>query len=133
MEFFIARGAQKIGSVETASIDDFYYLRDSIHNALEDGEFGSRFPVFLCRFEPDEWKVDELDSLRRELETIVEAFKRLPPEPFDSHWESRAAGSGASYANLYEVFIDAGGQPILGRLLDLCRMAERMEAPINLR
>lgn len=133
MEFSILKGKKKIGSVSTASVDDFYYFRDSIHNALEDGEFGSKFPTFMCRFEPDEWKVEELELLQRELEAITEAFKKLPPEPFDSHWESGVANSGRLYSNLYEVFVDADGKPLLGRLIDLCQIAQREKKPIVIR
>ncbi|GEM_PF-5553345 len=39
----------------------------------------------LRRFEADEWKVEELEELQREQETIAEAFKKLRPEPLDSH------------------------------------------------
>jgi len=130
MEFFVLSGDRRVDTVSTESTDDFYYFRDSIHNALEDGEFGSRFPIFLRRFEPDEWRVEELEPLRRELEAIAEAFRELPPVPLDSHWESRAAESGAAHGSLYDVFVDTDGQPLLGRLIDLCRTAQRVNAPI---
>lgn len=133
MEFSILKGKEKIGSVSTASVDDFYYFRDSIHNALEEGDFGSKFPTFMLRFEPDEWKVDELEPLQRELETIAEAFKKLPPEPSDSHWQSRLARSRRRYSSLYEVFVDADGKPLLGRLIDLCQIAQREKKPIVIR
>ena len=47
MEFCIVSGDRVIGTVLTGSTDDFYYFRDSIHNALEGGEFGSKFPIVL--------------------------------------------------------------------------------------
>jgi hypothetical protein len=94
MEFYIQSGDRKLHTVSTGSVDDFYYFRDSIHEALEEGgAFGSKFPIFLGRFEPGEWKVEELDQLQQELETIAAAFKKLPPQPFDSHWQSRLATS----------------------------------------
>lgn len=133
MEFFILSGDRKIETVSTGSTDDFYYFRDSIHSALEDGEFGSKFPIFMRRFEPDEWKVEELELLQRELETIAEALKKLPPEPFDSHWKSRLARSGRRYSNLYEVFVDSEGKPLLGRLINLCRVAQKEKKAILIR
>lgn len=133
MEFSVPSGQGQVDVVSTESTDDFYYFRDSVHNALEDGEFGSRFPIFMRRFEPDEWKLEELEALQAELETIADAFRRLPPVPLDSHWESRAAGSGAAYGSLYDVFVDTDGRPLLGRLIELCRVARRVNAPIAIR
>jgi hypothetical protein len=133
MKFFILSGEKELGSVLTGSTDDFYYFRDSIHDVLEDGDFGSKFSIFMLRFEPDEWKVEELDQLQRELETIAEVFKKLPPKPSDSHWKSRLAGSTRRYSSLYEVFVDADGKPLLGRLIDLCRLAQKEKKPIIIR
>jgi hypothetical protein len=133
MEFYIQSGSRKLNTVSTESVDDFYYFRDSIHDALEEGAFGSKFPIFMCRFEPDEWKVEELDRLQGELETIAEAFKGLPPEPFDSHWRGRLAASTRRYSSLYDVFVDKEGKPLLGRLIDLCRVARREQKAIVIR
>lgn len=133
MEFCILSGDRELETVSTTTYDDFYYFRDSIHYALEEGEFGSKFPIFMCRFEPSEWKVEELAALQHELEAIAEAFKKLPPQPLDSHWGGRVADSRARYSNLYEVFVDADGEPLLERLINLCRVAQREKKPIVLR
>src|SRR5258706_6835458 len=91
---------EEFGCVETETVDDFHYFRDSIHAALERGEFGSRFPTFLNRFEPNEWKPQELDPLHKELAAIAEAFRKMPPKPFDSNWASKLARSGRQCASL---------------------------------
>lgn len=130
MEFYVLSEDEKLTAVSTESIDDFYYFRDSVHNALEEGEFGSKFPIFMCRSEPDEWKVEELNRLQQELESIAEAFKKLPPDPLDSHWQSRLAISKRRATNLYEVFADVEGKPLLGRLIDLCLVARKAQKPI---
>jgi hypothetical protein len=130
VEFSVWSAGSRVDAVSTASTDDFYYFRDSVHAALEDGEFGSRFPLFMRRFEPDEWRAEEVAALQGELEAIAEAFRRLPPVPLDAHWESRAAASGTACESLYDVFVDAGGHPLLGRLIELCRAARRVKAPI---
>ena len=131
--FYILDGEEEAGLVATASEDDFHYFRDSVHAALEQGEFGSTFPLFMTRFEPDEWKVEELAALQGELETIAKAFKGMPPEPLDSNWRSKAARSGKKHASLYEVFVDEDGAPLLGRLMDLCALAQKEGKPILLR
>lgn len=132
--FCIRSGDEERERVATETEDDFHYFRDSIHAALEEGGgFGSRFPTFMKRFEGDEWRVEELSELQRELETIAETFKQLPPKPFDCNWSSKAAMSGKQYASLYDVFVDASGNPLLGRLIHLCRVAQQHGKPILLR
>lgn len=129
----IRSGDEELERVETKTDDDFHYFRDSIYLGLEEGRFGSRFPTFMLRFEGDEWKVEELGQLQRELETIAEAFKQLPPEPFDCNWSSKAATSGLHYSSLYDVFVDAQGKPLLEGLIHLCRVAQQQGKPILLR
>ena len=136
--FCILSGDEELQRVETESEDDFYYFRDSIHNALEEGDFGSSFPTFMLPYEEHEWSVEEIGELQRELETIAEAFKKLPPEPFDSHWGSKVwrrklDGSGPGYETLYDVYVDAHGNPLLGELINLCRVAQKEGKPIALR
>lgn len=127
----VLRGDEELKRVETETEDDFFYFRDSIHNALEEGDpFGSRFPVFMLK---DEWKVAELGELKRELETIAQAFKKMPPKPLDVNWESKAWRSGKRYRSLYEVFTDAHGRPLLGELIQLSEAAQKEDLPIFLR
>lgn len=129
----ILRGDEELECVETETEDDFYYFRDSVHYALEEGRFGSRFPIFMLRFPIDEWRIEEIGELQRELETIAETFKKLPPKPFDFNWEAKAAMSGKQYASLYDVFVDAHGKPLLGELISLCQVAQKEGKPILLR
>jgi hypothetical protein len=132
--FCIRRGQEELERVATETEDDFHYFRDSVHAALEEGGgFGSRFPTFMKRFEGADWKVEELGQLQRELETIAAAFKQMPPEPLDCNWSSKAARSGLAYSSLYDVFVDASGHPLLGRLIHLCQVAQKEGKPILLR
>ncbi|MGQ0676001.1 MAG: Imm70 family immunity protein [Rhodospirillales bacterium] len=121
-----------IHRVATESVDDFYYARDSVHAALEDGEFGCRFPIFMLRFEGSDWKVQELVALRSELETIAAELRKLPPEPFDPHWRGRIDEPNA-FQNLFEVFTDDAGNPLFGKLIELCDAAQRLGQPIAIR
>ncbi len=130
IRLFVRDGDQELELVETESEDDFHYFRDSIHAALEQGEFGSRFPLFMKRFEPNEWKPEELDHLNEELKTIAEAFKKLPPKPLDSNWASKLHRSGRRCSSLFEVYVDTEGKPLLGRLITLCAVARNASKPI---
>jgi len=121
----IRDGETELAHVQTKSVDDFYYFRDSIHNALEQGKFGSRFPTFLSRFEPAEWTPAELDLLQQELQTIAEAFKKIPPEQFDEFH-----GFRRQCASLFDVYVDAWDKPLLGKLIALCAAAKKVGKPI---
>jgi len=123
-------GEKEIESVQTGSVDDYYYFRDSIHAALEQGGFGSRFPLFLQRSEDDEWQAQEIEGLQKELETIAAAFRRMPPRPLDSNWLGRLQGSGRLCPSLFEVYLDARGRPLLQGILDLCAAARQANLPI---
>lgn len=130
VRLFIQDGQGNDRSIETATEDDFHYFRDSIQYALEPGGYGSRFPTFQERFPGAEWKVEELPILLKELEAMAEEMKKLPPEPQDGNWSSKLAGSGRKCESLYDVFIDSQGRPLLGRILDLCRTAQREGKPL---
>lgn len=119
-------------SVETESTDDFYYFRNGVHATLETGAFGSRFPLLLSRFEPSQWAAEEVEVLQRELEAIADEFKKLPPQPPDSHWRGKLARSGRQCATLFDVYVDARNQPLLGRLIDLCAAARGARKPITM-
>lgn len=122
----------EIASVETISTDSLYNMRDQIHNEMEDGEFGSRFPTFLPKFEPTEWSVEELPDLKKELQIIEEHFKTRGPEPHLASmpmWDDIREGKIAS---LYDVYKDAAGRPLIGSLLELCRIAIEAARPIQM-
>jgi hypothetical protein len=133
MRFSMHGGGDALPSVTLGSEDDYFYFRDSVHDGLEQGEFGSRFSMFLGRFVPAEWAVNELEALQGELEAIAQAFRNLPPQPFDSHWSSRAAASGKAYGSLFDVYVDAAGQPLLLGLIELCRAARQQSRALTLR
>lgn len=127
----IRDGDRELAHIRTQTIDDFYYFRDSLHAALEaGGDYGSRFPTFMKRWEPDEWKVEEIDALQEEVEQIAFELRALPPAPPDGNWARRLEGSGRQCASLFDVFIDAKGRPLVGGIIDLCVAAKAAGKPI---
>lgn len=130
IQFIVVKDGKEISSVETETTDDFYYFRDSVHDGLEEGDFGSRFPTLMLRIEPDEWQPEEVQELERELREIASEFRKLPPKPFDPNWSAKA--SRGRYKDLSEVFVDAGKHPLLGRLIELCELARREGVGIRL-
>ena len=63
----------ELAAVETETEDDFMYFRDSVHMALEDGKFASRFPILMKTFLSD-WEKEDAAGLERELKEIQAAF-----------------------------------------------------------
>lgn len=47
MHFAIIDGTNELAFVES-SYDDFNNLKDCVHDEMESGKFGSRFPTLLC-------------------------------------------------------------------------------------
>ena len=122
-------GMTELATVETATEDDFMYFRDSIFMALEGGDFGGRFPIFMRKFFSS-WESEEVTGLTSELEAIHAAFRKLPPDPPDGNWRSKLIRSGRKPETLAEVYIDKDGAPLLERLIALARLAREKRLPI---
>jgi hypothetical protein len=130
IRLYVANDAGELDAVQTATEDDFMFFRDSVHLALEDGKFASRFPVFFKTFYSD-WAREDVRELERELREIHAAFRQLPPNPPDVHWRRRLRHSGRSPASLAEVFVDVNGSPLIERLIALARIARKARLPMR--
>jgi hypothetical protein len=126
----VADQSAELAAVETATEDDFMFFRDSVHLALEDGKFASRFPLLFKTFFSD-WQAEDVPGLERELREIHAAFRALPPDPPDGNWRSRLRQSGRTPETLAEVFVDRNGAPLLEGLIDLAQTARERGLPIQ--
>ncbi|MGD9979538.1 MAG: Imm70 family immunity protein [Hyphomonadaceae bacterium] len=130
VRFVVRDGSREIGVVETATEDDFMYFRDSVHEALETGEFGNRFPTFMQRFF-ENWDRDEIAALEKELIEIDAELRKLAPNPPDLNWSSKLAISGARPETLADVFLDKDDKPLLACLISLAAMARKRRLGVN--
>jgi hypothetical protein len=119
-----------LDAVETETEDDFMYFRDSVHLALEHGQFGGRFPTLMKAWFSD-FEADDVPALERELLEIHAAFSKLPPEPPDGNWRSKLIRSGRKPETLAGVYLDKDGAPLLERLIGLARTARENKLPIR--
>ena len=128
----IFRDDVELDGVEVGSYADFGQFRDLIVAQLEDGEFGSRFPVLMSHSDCDgEWTPEEAESLREELAVIENEFRQLPPIPLDAGWKQETARLfGIHPQTLYDCFFDVDGEPLLERLASLCSLARQDNLPI---
>jgi hypothetical protein len=130
VRLYVSNQLDELDAVETATEDDFMFFRDSVHLALEDGRFASRFPILFKTFFSD-WHSEDVPGLERELREIHAAFGRLPPEPPDGHWRLKLRSSGRTPQTLAEVYIDKSGAPLLQRLIALAQTAREKGLPIR--
>lgn len=122
----------ELDAVETATEDDFMYFRDSVHMALEQGDFGARFPVLMKTFFSD-WASEDVPALERELAEIRAAFRKMPPLPPDGNWRARLLRSGRTPKTLADVYVDRDGAPLLERLIELAQTARQNGLPVRWR
>jgi hypothetical protein len=130
VRLYVENDKGELASVETETEDDFMYFRDSVHLALEAGQFGSRFPVLMKTF-LSSWEKEDAAALERELGEIHAAFRKLPAKPPDGNWRAKLIRSGRKPETLAEVYLDKEGAPLIERLLALARIARENGLPIK--
>jgi len=123
---------EELNGIDVGAYSDFGHFRHTIAQVLENGNAGSRFPVLMLHSDCDgEWRVDDCETLATELETISSELKKQPAREYFAEWQKNAANKfGLRPANLYDCFIDVDGEPLLERMLDLVRIAQRKRLPI---
>ncbi len=63
--------------------------------------------------------------------TIAGEFAQLPPVAFPSGWQETVAKQlGLQPVSLLQCFIDVDGEPLIDRLVGLCREAQRIQRDI---
>jgi hypothetical protein len=99
---------------------------------MEGGIAGARFPVFILHSDCDgEWSAIACAALERELSEIAEVFSSLPVVPPKSEWQQFVlAQARITPTSLLECFTDVDGQPLLPRLIELSRLAQKSGRPI---
>lgn len=123
---------EEIEGVGVGAYSDFGDFRKTVFSILENDKWGSRFPTLMQHSDCDgEWSVEACSDLIAELETIGTEFKGKPPTKFASQWQRDVANKiGLRPANLYDCFIDIDGEPLIERLLELAKLAQRRKLPI---
>lgn len=122
-----------LDGVDCGLYADFGAFRDAVHRHLETGEWGCRFPTLMLHSDCEGvWSPDELSLLLDELKEIDSSFKRLPVQDFNSDWqEDLAKRMGWKPRNLAECFIDVDCEPLLERLLSICKFGIKRGLPVE--
>lgn len=123
---------EELDGVEVGLYSDFNWFRSIVTEKLEGGNIGAIFPALTLHSDSDGfWTVEESIALEKELITIDEFFRKLPPIPFNSEWQQSITKSiGLKPDNLYSCFIDVDGEPLIERLINLCKLAQEVNKSI---
>jgi hypothetical protein len=123
---------EELEGVEVGAYDDFNLLRQAVADRLEPAGWGSRFPVLMLHADSDGiWNPQEAGRLEAELLIIASEFARLPPIPFQPSWQEIVAKQlGLQPRSLLQCFIDVDGEPLVDRVVGLCREAQRTRRDI---
>jgi len=125
-------GDEELEGIDLGSYEGFGRFRDAVRDRLEQGKPGSRYPLLMLHSDGDgAWTPEEARLLQDELEAIADAFLRMPPLQFWAAWQRQlAAERGLCPRNLYECFMDVDGEPLIGRMMALCVLAQERQLPI---
>lgn len=125
-------GEDELDGVSVGTYLDFDEFRRAVVLHLEGESAGSKYPTLLLHSDCDgEWAPEQCAQLQRELEDIAAGFAKLPFLGFRSDWQEKLAKQlGLRPRNLCESFIDIDGEPLIERLLLLCRLAQQRRQPI---
>lgn len=105
---------------------DFGYFRDTISANLRAADY----PILMTHSDCDgDWSVAELPKLRRELQAIASAFRRLPPEEPKNAFEHTASFRHGA-RSLYDCFHNVDGENIFEALMTLCDEGIQRKLPI---
>ncbi len=127
----VCRGDDELEGVEVGSYEDFERFRDAAR-ALDRRVF-RRFGTLRSNIKPNtHWSRREAARVARELALLGAALKKLPPRPFPpGSWQEQIATErGLTPASLYDCFFDVDGEPLVERLIGLCRVSVEARQPI---
>jgi hypothetical protein len=125
-------GDDELDGVDVGSYSDFDFFRATILDQIEEGRVGARFPTLMLHSDCDgEWDPPACVALENELLAISDAFRKADPIGFTADWQRSVAKILAlKPTTLYDCFIDVDGEPLLERLIGLCRLANERGQPI---
>ncbi len=125
-------GDEELDGVDVGSYADYNAFRNLVTSRLEHGSSGSKYPTLILHSDCDgEWNPKQCMELAKELSSIAIVFQNTPPIEFASDWQKEVARSvGLRPQNLYESLIDVDGEPLIERLMTLCRLAQDCGQPI---
>jgi hypothetical protein len=122
-----------IDGFQVGSYSDFGAWRDFIAAALENGEWGSRFPTLMMHSDCDgEWSPEQCVALKQELDTIRDEMAKLPVVAYPARWQQQVAEEfGLTPQSALDCFINVDGENLVEAIARLADLAIRLGKPID--
>ena len=127
----VFRGDDELEGLEVGSYEDFERFRDAARSL--DRRVFRRFGTLRANVKPNtHWSHREAARLASELVALAAELRKLPPKPFPpGSWQEEIARErGLAPASLYDCFFDVDGEPLVERLLALCKVAVQAQQAI---
>lgn len=124
--------SRELDGVEIGSYGDYDDFLDLVTGLIENGVPGSQCPTLVNHSDcQGEWTPAQAALLEKELEAVAAQFRSLPPADLESEWKKRvAAERGLRIETLYDCFFDVDGEPLIDRLIGLCKLSQARNTPI---
>jgi hypothetical protein len=127
----VFRGDDELAGVDVGSYEDFERFRD-VARALDRRVF-RRFGTLRANIKPNtHWSRREAAQLAKELGVLGAELRKRPATPFKpGSWQEEIAKErGLAPGSLHDCFFDFDGEPLVERLLGLCKVAVEARQPI---
>jgi hypothetical protein len=123
---------EELDGVEVGRYEDFYRLRQTVTELLEEGVQGSRYPTLQLHADSDgEWSPEDARRLSDELLEINARLSSHPASVLPEGWQRDVARTfGLSPKTLADTFFDVDGEPLLERLLGQADVSIKSGRPI---
>jgi hypothetical protein len=117
--------SDELDGVDVGSYADYGRFVEAVVRHAEQGNRGSRCPLISIHSDSDgEWSPSDCAQLAKNLEELQRTFSSLPPAPIPEGWQSQVAKTfGIKPESLEDCFFDVDGEPLITRLIGLCRLA----------
>jgi hypothetical protein len=120
---------EDIAECDVGHYSDFGAFRNMIVAKIPNAI--TEYPLLMQHSDCDgEWGAEELPLLKKELQTIGDQFKAMPPVPLANAFEHVAhCREGAK--SLYECFHNVNEENLFEALIDLCDKGISLKKPIS--
>ena len=124
---------EELRGVEVGLYHYFGTFRDTVADTAGKGAFSIPMTTLLNHPDCDGvWSVKDCRQLLLELEEIKRVFQGRPPvQEIVEEKKEVFRFYGITPENLFQCFVDSDCEPLVDRLMDLCRLAIQEKRPIE--
>lgn len=124
--------SDELDGVDVGSYADYGRFIEQIVQHVEAGVRGSKCPTLTLHSDADgQWSPEDCIRLQDELNLVTQVLSALPAIPLSEHWQIQVAKTvGVHTRALLDCFFDVDGEPLVERMLGLCRIAIERRQPI---